>query len=180
MADETSIPEMDPFLKKFRLKKPSEEQMANFSAGVNAKIDSGAPKNGNGFGAFEFALGVILILGAAGVFYFRPLRFDLGQQKPAPVELEKSSAVFRKETIGMIVPARMKAKTTSGLIESSQSKSAALSAEQELAVLEALDSEFDNEGAELLEDDEIAQELNFLDEIEFSSPSTNLQGPPRI
>ncbi len=170
MEEDKFMPEIDPLLKKMKLKKPSAELMANYAAEVNTKIDQmNLHKPDYRFpGA---AVSLVFLMAFAGYSYFNFSRTETKRSfQPEAVLTEKVLPAQNHTTIPAqaIIPADVQKK----LSDEIPLKSSPLSIEQEMAVLEAFDSDLENDSDALLDEDELVQEMNLLDEVEFS----NLQG----
>ncbi|MBI4394701.1 MAG: hypothetical protein HY583_00740 [Candidatus Omnitrophica bacterium] len=146
MANQEPLaPELEQLIKQVKLKEPSKERMTDYLAGVNAKIDRGAPPTSFGFPQVAVILAVGLVM--AGLAYFYWIR---------PSSVGADPRVRPQEN---------------GQAQGPAPTTPSLSIEEEMAVLEAFGEEYDSEIQDLLGDDETLEELAQLDEIEFFLPS---------
>lgn len=151
MEEERLTPELEKLLKQVRLKEPSQELMADYLTGVNAKIDRrmSAPHFGFREGVLVFAVGLIL----AGLFYFL-LAPSLNHEPTPKLVTSDSESNLPQGLQAIIVP-----------------PPAELSLEEELALLEAFEEELSDQESDWLEDEELLEELALLDELEISGAS---------
>ncbi|MBI4000057.1 MAG: hypothetical protein HY351_05520 [Candidatus Omnitrophica bacterium] len=164
MDKEHLSPELEQLIRKVRLKEPPEGLMADYLAGVNAKIDRGASGSHFGFPQVAMVLAVGLALAGAAYFYWvRP------QTQSAP-DVETTTFVVSETSVQPNNEATVLDNTEQPLSSEIPSTPVqkSLSIEEEMAVLEAFGEELDEEGIDLLGDDEVFEELGQLDEIELS------------
>jgi hypothetical protein len=178
MEEERLTPELEKLLKQVRLKEPSQELMADYLTGVNAKIERrmSAPHFGFREGVLVFAVGLIL----AGLFYF--LLAPSLNHEPTPeiqpviarhdqIEPEAISEIASLPPQSASDPPRILAGPTVARNDE-RIPEVDLSLEEELALLEAFEEELSEQESDWLEDEELLEELALLDELELSSPST--------
>lgn len=159
MDQDKLSPELEKLLKQVKLKEPPKDLMADYAAGINAKIDQQAGRPHFGFPHVAMALAIGLVF--AGVFYFviaRPLNHN-----EAPVLQAVPTQVEKQEMPESVVP------------EASQSvapiQDRDLSLEEELTLIEAFEGEFLDEEDAALGDEDLLEELALLDELEISNAS---------
>ncbi len=188
MSENSLTPEIDPILKKMKLKKPSQELMADYLKGVNVKIDSMTPNRFH-LGFPGILLSVFVVMALAGFFYFQfvrqapkvvsepPVLRQIVETQPLTV-LPKTADEQKPEAFALPPPAASQElaqpqnlAAQSNSLEGEKTKLAQFTAEQEATLLEALDAGIENEPVESLEDEELVKELNLLDDLEFSAPA---------
>lgn len=174
--------ELERLMNQVRLKEPPRELMADYLSGVNAKIDRGIKSHGFGFPhlAVVFAVG-LTIVGLAYCFF---LRF---QQEPASSN-ETPPVIAMEANVGAPLMAppydrnELRGRDESRYYQSKEivpqardreqlSTPEVLSIDEEMAVLEAFQEEFQDEANDLFGDEGLLEELALLDEVELSPVS---------
>jgi hypothetical protein len=156
-------PEVEKLLKQVKLKEPPQDLMADYVAGVRAKINqqSGGPHFGFPHAAFILALG-LAFAGSVYLISMRPLNYDevpvieTQEQKASELVAAQSQTNVPETDQNTNIPVQERE----------------LSIEEELALLEVFEGEFLDEEGVILGSEDLFEELAFLDELEISSPSS--------
>ena len=170
MDAEMKDPEIEKLLSKVRLKEVPGRRMEGFLAGVHERIDRGVGKPGFGFP--EAALVLAIGLAFAGGIYFLVLR---APAKPAtqPVVVSMPAPVLpvaRPPKDGSaIFSAKGRIRHYAGGVADNDRGGEALSLEEESAIIEAFDEGSEEDLIEVLDDQGLLDEIDFLDTIEFSA-----------
>ena len=153
-------PEIEKLVRDVKLKEPSEEEMSNYVSEVRAKINLHASGPTFGFPQLGLLLAAGVIL--AGLIYFtvsRPQIEKVPSLKEVPLQDQTAQ-----------IPGQPPLVWKDGKWVSQDAKiPKQLSIEESITVLEAFGEEFSDEASDLYRDDDILEELTFLDEIELSS-----------
>lgn len=152
MDKEGLSPELEQLLRKVRVKEPPQELMADFAKGVNERIDRGAAGPGFGFPQAGVVLAVGLVL--AGAVYFLVGRIPV-QPALQPVR----SSLIRPVVADVSAPAL---------------SAADLSIEEEAVLIEELDEGFLDEVIEAMGDEDLLDEIDFMDTLELAAPKPAL------
>lgn len=157
MVQDEMDPELQQLIEKTRVQKPSDEFMRNYKSEVNTKINQAlkSPPS-NGFPLLLAAF--ILILAIAGWFYGSRQMKTVTPVPPTPILKE----------VAPVKPS---------IPETPASDVEAL--ESEIAFLESFDSELATNPDLLYGEDSLLQDLDLLEEMEFSS-AIGIQPDPRL
>jgi len=170
MDQEELTPELEKLLKQVRLREPSQELMADYLAGVNAKIERRMNAPHFGFREAVMVVGVGLVL--AGLFYFL-FAPSLSQERAPEIQPVIARHVQNDAEAIPTLPAGGSEIASLPTVARNDERiqQEALSLEEELALLEAFEEELSNQEGDWLEDEELLEELALLDELEISSAS---------
>lgn len=152
-------PELEKLLKEVKLKEPPQDKMADYLAGVHAKIDRGPV--GSGFGFPQMSLLLAAGLALMGLLYFLVVS---PQRPPVPQVQEMTREAREAESLPAAVSTTLE-------VESALAPSD-LSIEEEITVFEELGEGFTDEAIDLFEEDELLEELALVDELELSLVSS--------
>ena len=154
MNQEKLSPELEKILNQVKLKEPPRELVKDYVEGVNLRIDRKLRQPVFGFPQLVLAFAV----GAAtvGIFYW----VVQGRLRPGT-----SEELFpMTQRVGTVV------ESEKAVQKPAQGKP--LSLEDEMAILEAFGEDIQNGTADLVSDDEVYEEIAFLDDIELSQPAS--------
>lgn len=149
MEDPKLPQNVSSLLDRLRLKRPSEKLLANYSTQVDQKINQ-ALNVSHGFQVPRLLLAFVFAAAFAGLYYMYALR----QQMPDIVNVKQPE----------IAAAIKKAETQSPKVSKTIS-----SIEEEIAALESLDPEFEDELLDLLEEENLLEDFVAFDEAEFTA-----------
>ena len=174
MDQDKLSPELEKLLKQVKLKEPSKDLMADYLAGVNAKINQQSGMPHFGFPQVTLILAVGLVF--AGIFYFviaRPLNHDEAPAIQPTVSVishseERSDEESKTETLRFAQGDNIPKALHSVSIPVQEEE---LSLNDELALLEAFEGGSSDEEDNALGDEDLFEELALLDELEISNAS---------
>src|SRR3989338_1353316 len=132
MDQEELTPELEKLLKQVRLREPSQELMADYLAGVNAKIERRMNAPHFGFREAVMVVGVGLIL--AGLFYFL-FAPSLSQERAPEIQPALSQTQNEEEAVSEQATPDVESNLPQEPQTITVPTSEALSLEEELALL---------------------------------------------
>ena len=171
MANEDLDPKWETILKKTRLKEPPDDLMKNYLSEIHQKLER---RHSFSFGTPAVWLIAVGILSMAGALFFIFRPEPAKQLEPAVAMTLQPEA---RPDLPPVLPAEIQAQAPVAQSVPAQAPApqvlpsapfaAQLSPEEEMAVLEALGEEVEDEVVENLGDEDLAAEASFLDETEF-------------